>query len=245
MRLHRRRRQGPDRADHRPDRRGSHAGDPHRALPQQQTPELAAQWREIAVVDGHRRHGRDPQDLDAHRRAGRQRADAPSPSRPSISSKARCSTSTPDSVQFEIDGDKIDVRREKLEGLVYYQPAKREFSPPLCRLIDAGGSTWLAPRCAAGRRPLDGHHASAASALELAAGRRRQDRFLRRQRRVPVRPGARFGRRRAGRQPAAGGHDVQVRPRVSAFAAGPPLGADAFRIGGADVRQRPVAAQPR
>ena len=30
---------------------------------------------------------------------------------------------TPDSVRFEVDGEKIPVRREKLEGLVYFHPA--------------------------------------------------------------------------------------------------------------------------
>lgn len=50
---------------------------------------------------------------------------------------------TEDSVQFEIDGERIPIRREKLEGLVYYHPAKREFTLPLCRLIDAGASSWL------------------------------------------------------------------------------------------------------
>jgi hypothetical protein len=50
---------------------------------------------------------------------------------------------TPDVVRFEIDGEKVPIRREKLEGLVYYQPARRDFSSPLCRLHDAGGSTWL------------------------------------------------------------------------------------------------------
>ena len=46
-------------------------------------------------------------------------------------------------VQFEIDGEKVPVRREKLEGLVYYHPNKREVAAPICRLLEAGGSTWL------------------------------------------------------------------------------------------------------
>lgn len=50
---------------------------------------------------------------------------------------------TPDAVRFELDGEKVNVRREKLEGLVYYQPARRDFSAPLCRLQDAAGSNWL------------------------------------------------------------------------------------------------------
>ena len=48
----------------------------------------------------------------------------------------------PESVQFEFEGEKIDVRREKLEGLVYYHPARREFSAPACKLVDVGGSAW-------------------------------------------------------------------------------------------------------
>lgn len=61
----------------------------------------------------------------------------------------------PESVQFEFDGEKIDVRREKLEGVVYYHPARREFSAPACKLVDGGGSTW------------------AIKSLELAEGRLR------------------------------------------------------------------------
>jgi hypothetical protein len=49
---------------------------------------------------------------------------------------------SPESVQFEFDGEKIDVRREKLDGIVYFQPTKREFSAPACRVVDSGGSVW-------------------------------------------------------------------------------------------------------
>jgi hypothetical protein len=48
----------------------------------------------------------------------------------------------PESLQFEYEGEKIDVRHEKLEGIVYYHPARREFSPPACKLVDVGGSAW-------------------------------------------------------------------------------------------------------
>jgi NPCBM/NEW2 domain len=48
----------------------------------------------------------------------------------------------PDTVGFQFEGEKIGIRREKLEGLVYFQPTKRDFSPPLCRLTDSGGSLW-------------------------------------------------------------------------------------------------------
>jgi hypothetical protein len=48
----------------------------------------------------------------------------------------------PESVQFEYDGEKIDIRHERLEGIVYYHPARREFSAPACKLVDVGGSAW-------------------------------------------------------------------------------------------------------
>ena len=48
-----------------------------------------------------------------------------------------------DSVHFDFAGDKIAVKREKVEGLIYYHPVRRELPPAVCRLIDAGGSQWL------------------------------------------------------------------------------------------------------
>ncbi len=48
----------------------------------------------------------------------------------------------PDAVKFEYDGDMLDVKREKIEGLVYYHSVRRELPPGICRLVDAGGSQW-------------------------------------------------------------------------------------------------------
>ena len=136
----------------------------------------------------------------------------------------------PESVRFEFDGDKIDVRREKLEGLVYYQPVRRELPPPTCRLIDAGGSQWSLQDGRAGRR--------AAGADNVGRRERSSCRcpawpgsIFRSATSLTGRPGARLGRRRAARQPAAGRDDGQVRPRVQGQPR-PPLGADGFRIGG-------------
>jgi hypothetical protein len=47
-----------------------------------------------------------------------------------------------ESVKFDFDGDKIDVKREKVEGIVYYHAAGRELAAGVCRLVDAGGSQW-------------------------------------------------------------------------------------------------------
>lgn len=47
-----------------------------------------------------------------------------------------------DSVNFDFEGDKIDVKREKVEGLVYYHPVRRELPAAICRLFGANGSQW-------------------------------------------------------------------------------------------------------
>lgn len=48
----------------------------------------------------------------------------------------------PETLQFDFGGDKIDVKREKVEGIVYFHPSRRTFPAPLCRLIDTAGSRW-------------------------------------------------------------------------------------------------------
>ena len=50
----------------------------------------------------------------------------------------------PEVVKFQFEGDTIDVRREKLEGIIYFQPAGRELPEPQCRLTDRSGGRWNA-----------------------------------------------------------------------------------------------------
>ena len=50
----------------------------------------------------------------------------------------------PEVVKFEFEGDKIDVRREKLEGIIYFQGAGRELPEPQCRITDRAGGRWNA-----------------------------------------------------------------------------------------------------
>jgi hypothetical protein len=45
-------------------------------------------------------------------------------------------------VSFEFDGDKIEVNRQKLDGLVYYHPIARQLPDRICQLIDVSGSRW-------------------------------------------------------------------------------------------------------
>ena len=49
---------------------------------------------------------------------------------------------TADLVRFEVDGEKVDIKRARLEGLLYFQPAGRELAAPVCRLTDSHGSVW-------------------------------------------------------------------------------------------------------
>lgn len=48
----------------------------------------------------------------------------------------------PESVKFNFGGDEIDVKREKIEGLIYYHAVQRNLPAPACRLTDVGGSQW-------------------------------------------------------------------------------------------------------
>lgn len=51
---------------------------------------------------------------------------------------------TPDIVQFVFDGDTLDVKRDKIEGFVYYHAVDRELPDAACRVSDASGSSWQA-----------------------------------------------------------------------------------------------------
>jgi hypothetical protein len=108
----------------------------------QQPPELADQWREIAS-------SKATGDLIVTRKTSMRTVEQGENEPRTVTEQAldqlegTLLTVTDDSVQFEIDGEKVPVRREKLEGLVYYHAAKRELAQPICRLIEAGGSTWL------------------------------------------------------------------------------------------------------
>jgi hypothetical protein len=46
------------------------------------------------------------------------------------------------SVQFEVDGEVLPVKRGKVFGLIYYHPRGREIPEAICRLTDTSGSQW-------------------------------------------------------------------------------------------------------
>lgn len=108
---------------------------------QQLSPALAAQWREIAggVASG---------DVLVVRKSATM---ATPPAGEEASAETEVSLDqvegvlldvAAETIRFEIDSEKIDVRREKLEGIIYYRPKQPEPSPPLCVLKDIGGSSW-------------------------------------------------------------------------------------------------------
>ncbi len=45
-------------------------------------------------------------------------------------------------VQFELDGDLLPVKRPKVHGLVYYHPPENSTPEAICQIFDAGGSLW-------------------------------------------------------------------------------------------------------
>jgi hypothetical protein len=47
-------------------------------------------------------------------------------------------------VQFEVDGERLPVKRSKLGGLAYYHPQGAKLPEAVCRITDAAGSRWAA-----------------------------------------------------------------------------------------------------
>jgi hypothetical protein len=47
-------------------------------------------------------------------------------------------------VEFQLEADVLPVKRTKLQGLIYYRAAEREFGDAACRITDVDGSRWVA-----------------------------------------------------------------------------------------------------
>jgi hypothetical protein len=50
----------------------------------------------------------------------------------------------PAAVRFEVDGEVLPVKREKVFGVMVYQAAARNLPEPVCHVVEANGSTWVA-----------------------------------------------------------------------------------------------------
>jgi hypothetical protein len=50
----------------------------------------------------------------------------------------------PESLQFTFGGMAVDVKRERVEGMIYFQTGDRQLVDPVARIEDASGSSWNA-----------------------------------------------------------------------------------------------------
>jgi hypothetical protein len=109
---------------------------------QTQTPELAEQWRQIVAAA-------TSSDLVVLRKSSTRTIEQPDAEPMTVVQQSLDQHEgtihgvTEEVVQFEVEGQRVNVRREKLEGLVFYS---RPGPPPpaaVCRLIDTAGSVWL------------------------------------------------------------------------------------------------------
>jgi hypothetical protein len=136
----------------------------------------------------------------------------------------------PDSVNFEFDGDKIDVKREKIEGLVYYHSVRRELPPGVCRLIDAAGSQWtLKSLELAGDKLAIVSAAGASATLPVASVSKLDFSVGNIADLTELEPDTGDGEPVVSLQPVAMTAKFGRMFRVSKS---PPLGADGFKIGG-------------
>lgn len=104
-----------------------------------QDPELARQWKEIAG-------GEIMGDLLVTRKQS-EASEEPGEETPPTSSfldqlDGVVQEVGPETTQFQYEGETIPVKREKIEGIIYYHPTRRAFGQPVCRVVDAGGSVW-------------------------------------------------------------------------------------------------------
>lgn len=51
---------------------------------------------------------------------------------------------TPANVEFEFDGDRVELKREKLDAMLYYHPSGSALPERLCEVADASGSVFQA-----------------------------------------------------------------------------------------------------
>jgi hypothetical protein len=136
----------------------------------------------------------------------------------------------PESIRFEYDGEQVNVKREKLEGIVLFQRGKSEYPSPACRATDSGGSSWLLRELKLAGDQVEATLVGGGDVKLAAATLARLD--------FSVGNVAYL----ADREPDSGGGElaVSLQPAAMTFKFGrifqvrdaPPLGADAFRIAG-------------
>ena len=73
----------------------------------------------------------------------------------------------PAAVRFEVNGEVLPVKREKVFGLLVYQAAAHSLPEPVCQVVEANGSTWLAETVG-----MDGQQVQWTTLLGLSVKRR-------------------------------------------------------------------------
>ncbi len=201
----------------------------HVRFREQQTPELVTQWREIVASPA-------TGDMVVVRKKSTRTVEQADSEPMTVTEEAldqlegTVHAVASESVQFEFEGEKIDVRREKLDGVVYYQPARREFSLPLARLVDAGGSAWsLRDVQLAGEQLKAATIGGVAIELPLAVVAKVDFSIGNVTMLADLEPDSGDGDLAVSLQPAAMSYKFGS---VFKLRTSPPLGADAFRIAG-------------
>jgi hypothetical protein len=108
---------------------------------QSQSSEIAAQWQELLKLE-------PAGDMVVLRKSGTREVEDEGKAPRTVTEtvldqlEGTILEVTPAGAKFDFDGDKIDVKREKMEGIIFLQPVKRTLPAPACRLKTNDGSVW-------------------------------------------------------------------------------------------------------
>jgi hypothetical protein len=201
----------------------------HSVRYRQQETELAQQWREIVA-------GPRSSDLIVVRKTSMRTIEEGEAEPKTVTETALDELDGtllevgPESVKFDYDGERIDVKREKIEGLVYYHAIRRELPAGVCRLVDAAGSQWtLRSVQLAGDRLDIVTTAGVNASLPLAVAARIDFSVGNIANLTELEPDTGDGEPVVSLQPAA---MLAKFGRMFKVSKSPPLGADGFKIGG-------------
>lgn len=108
---------------------------------QLQSPEIAAQWQELLKLE-------PAGDMVVLRKSGTREVEEEGRAPRSVTQtvldqlEGTILDVTTGGAKFDFDGDKIDVKREKMEGIIFWLPVKRTLPAPVCRLKTIEGAIW-------------------------------------------------------------------------------------------------------
>jgi NPCBM/NEW2 domain len=108
---------------------------------QLQTPEIVLQWQDLLKLD-------PAGDMVVLRKSGTREVAEEGKAPKSITEtvldqlEGTILEVSPAGAKFDFDGEKIDVKREKMEGIIFLQPVKRMLPAPVCRLKTIEGAIW-------------------------------------------------------------------------------------------------------